>query len=103
MTTFDYIIMLITYLTIFMPLVLSLLRFINRHANNKTIDAIIKRTEVIVSALENSGLSGKDKKTQAMKSLSDYAKEVGITISPEQMSDYIESAVRALKQVNVNG
>lgn len=83
------------------PVLVQLFQLLLQMTNNKKIQNLSKRAEVIVSALEQSGFTNSEKRSQALHKLSVYAEEVGIQVTPDQVSDYIESAVKFLKLTTV--
>lgn len=83
-----------------LPLVVELTRYFGKKTKNQNIVLLANRAEIIVRALNATDLqlSNPEKKLEAVTRISHYANEVGIKLTPEQASDYIESAVILLKE-----
>lgn len=83
-----------------LPLVVSLTRYVGKKTRNQNIVLLANRAEIIVRALNASSvqLDNPSKKFEAVNKISHYANEVGISLTPEQASDYIESAVTLLNE-----
>lgn len=82
------------------PVMVQLLGFLSAKTHNQKLINLRMRAEIIVEALEQTGLSNAYKKGKAMEKLSEYAKEVGIQVTPDQLDDYIESAVNLVKALS---
>lgn len=81
------------------PVILAVFRLLATQTHNQRMINLAERAKIIVEALEQSGLTNDEKKKEALNKLSYYAKEVGITVTPDQLDDYIESAVRFIKHL----
>lgn len=83
-----------------LPLVVELTRYFGKKTRKQNIVLLANRAEIIVRALNatNIQLTNPEKKLEAVSKISQYANEVGIKLTPEQASDYIESAVILLKE-----
>lgn len=90
---------ILTILVYLLPLVIKLLQLIAAKTNDQHVKNLVDRATVIVSALEQSGLTNEQKKQEAINKLSYYANEANIKVTPDQVDDYIESAVRFLKHM----
>ena len=91
---------ILTTLAVLLPIVIQLVKLIGQKTHNQRLVNLSDRATIIVTALEQSQLDGPAKKQEAMTRLSQYAGEVGIKVTSQQLSDYIESSVNALKQLN---
>jgi hypothetical protein len=79
----------------------SLLRgLIVAKIGESNLERFLKGVEVVVRALEQEGLlrhySGEEKKQMASVLLQDFAKNLGLTLDPEQISLFIEHFVQIL-------
>ncbi|MEG0239503.1 MAG: phage holin, LLH family [Anaerorhabdus sp.] len=81
------------------PVVIKLVNLIATKTHSQRLQNLAKRADLIVAGLEQSGLSNEEKKLEALNKLSKYSKEVGIPVTPDQLDDYIESAVKFLKML----
>lgn len=95
----DDIINIVSIIGLALPVVINLTKYIGAATHNTRISNLASRADIVVKALEQSqALSNEDKKTRAIAALNDYAKEVGIKVSPEQLSQYIDSSVNTIRQ-----
>lgn len=82
------------------PLVVTSAKAIGQFTHNQRLINLSARAEIIVKSLnENHVLQNPQKKEEAMRKLSEYASEVGIKVTADQLSDYIESSIRTLKEI----
>lgn len=81
------------------PVAISASRLIAQKTHSTTLMNLTNRASVIVSALQNSHIDNLDKKELAMNSIANYAKELGVKLTPDQASEYIEDAVRVMNQL----
>lgn len=79
------------------PVIFQVFKLIAQMTNSRKLKNLSERSSIIVAALEQSGYSNEVKKSEAFKKLSLYALEVGIEVTPDQVDDYVESAVKFLK------
>lgn len=87
-------------LSVVAPLGVASFKAIGQFTHNQRLINLSTRAEIIVKSLnENHILQNPQKKEEAMRKLSTYANEVGIKVTTDQLSDYIESSVRALKEI----
>lgn len=93
----------IPILVAMLPLIVKIMRLLTSKTKNQNITNLMDRANIIVNALEQSGFTGDEKKNIAMAKLANYAKEVGINMTGDQLDDYIESAVKFLKSVTNGG
>ena len=89
----------ITMLVALVPIIIKVFIFLSQMSSNKKIQNLSKRATVIVTALETSGLSNDQRKNAALNKLAQYADEVGIKMTGEQLDDYIESAFYFMKEL----
>lgn len=83
------------------PVIIQGMKALGQYTHNKKIINLSSRAEIIVNALNNEHqLSNIDKKNRAMAKLSEYASEVGIKVTGDQIDDYIEAAVQVLKNLD---
>lgn len=81
------------------PVALKFFKLLAASTHNKRLINLATRADIIVQALEQSGLIGEDKKLMAIDKLQQYANETKIKINVQQAEDYIEAAVYAMKQM----
>lgn len=84
------------------PVAVRIAGYVAAKSHNQKLTNLVERSRIIVEGLEQTYMSGDEKKKLAMQKLSNYASEVGIKISEDQIDDYIESAVRFVKIVTGN-
>lgn len=95
----DDIINIVSIIGLALPVVINLTKYIGAATHNTRISNLASRADIVVKALEQSQtMTNEDKKTKAISALNDYAKEVGIKITPEQLSQYIDSSVNTIRQ-----
>ncbi len=82
------------------PLIVSFGKLIAQKTNNQKLTNLIDRANVIVLALEQTQDPAYRKKRVALEKLTIYAKEVGINLTVDQASDYIEHAVAVMNKLN---
>lgn len=92
----DYLVLFISLL----PIIVQLFNLLTAHTHNKRLINLRERANIIVAAMEQSGLSNEQKKQTALDKLAEYANEVNIPVTGDQLDDYIESAVNFLKALN---
>lgn len=82
-----------------LPLIVAITRYVGKKTKNQNIITLTDRADIIVNSLEQFPLELDNigKRNLAIEKLSEYSKEVGIQLSEDQASDYIESAVKYLK------
>lgn len=90
---------LVTILIALSPVIVKVVKLISQKTHNERLKNLSARAEIVVNALEQSGLTSAEKKKNAYDKLSVYAKEVGIPVTGDQLDDYIESAVRIVKSL----
>lgn len=90
---------LITFILALLPIALRLFVYLGQLSSNTKIKNLVERSNVIVSALEKSGLTNEDKKSAALSKLAIYADEVGIKMTRQQLEDYIQSSVMFIKEL----
>lgn len=88
---------ILSIIVLLLPIVVQLFSYIGARTHNQKLVNLSERAKIIVAGLEQSGLQNKEKKQAAMQKLAEYASEVGIKATADQVDDYIESAVRFLK------
>ena len=82
------------------PLIVAFGKLIAQETNNQKLTNLIDRANVIVLALEQTQDPPYRKKRVALEKLTIYAKEVGINLTVDQASDYIEHAVAVMNKLN---
>ena len=82
------------------PLIVAFGKLIAQKTNNQKLTNLIARANVIVLALEQTQDPAYRKKRVALEKLIIYAKEVGINLTVDQASDYIEHAVAVMNKLN---
>ena len=86
-------------IVILIPLVVKALRLISSITTNERIATLTERAAIIVEALEREDINKMAKKNEGVRKLLDLAEELKINLNSEQASDYIESAVTALREI----
>lgn len=82
------------------PILVATVKALGQWTHNQALINLADRAQVIVDSLShNNVLSNSSKKETAMNKLSNYASEVGIKATPDQLDDYIEAAVKTVKEV----
>lgn len=89
---------LVTLIILLAPIVIKLFGLIGHYTSNVRMTTIAERAMIIVAALEDTNLLGEDRYTVAYERLSNYAKEVNISLTPEQVQDHIEGALTLLRK-----
>lgn len=93
----DVLSVLIALAPILIPLLVKIIGYIAQLSNNQKLVNLHSRANIIVEAMEQSGLANDQKKRKAMEKLAYYADEVGIAVTVDQLDDYIESAYTLFK------
>lgn len=89
---------IVTLLLLVAPITLQLAKNIAQHTHSKKMQNLVDRASIIVNALDrNDQLTNEAKKKAALVSLAGYASEVGIKVSSDQLSQYIENAVALIR------
>ena len=88
---------ILTIIIALLPIGLQVFKLLTAKTHNTRLKNLRDRADVIVTGLERADLINEDKKQIALLKLQNYAKEVGIKVTPDQMDDYIESAYTFLK------
>lgn len=77
--------------------------YVKAHFTDKQIDMGSKIASIVVNAVEQLAASKQidlnQKKEEAVAMLSEYAKKVGLKLSPEQINALIEEAVKTMKEM----
>jgi len=95
----ENVINLLVALSVILPIVVQLVKYIGTLTNNKKVLTLADRAMIIVSSLDSLGIANEAKKQEALGKLTNFANEVGINLSLSQAEDYIESAVQALRRL----
>lgn len=99
----DDIVNVITIIGLALPVITSLTKTLAQITHNKAFINLSNKADVIVRALEqNDQLSSDAKKERAVKALTEYANELGIKVTDNQVSAYIESSVNVVKTDSSN-
>lgn len=86
----NFIILVFTLL----PIVIRLVKYLGVVTKNKSLETLAEQATTIVKAIEQSGILGSaNKKDIATRQLTEMAKSLGITLSADQISAFIEQAV----------
>ena len=91
---------ILTIVVVLFPIGVQVFSLIAQKSHNQKLVNLSARAMIIVNALEQSGLESADKKKEAMSKLALYASQVGIKVTDQQLSDYIEASVLALKNIS---
>lgn len=94
---FKNIIEVLTILIPLLPIIFKVFQLLTAKTHNQRLKNLSQRSQVIVEGLERANLTNDEKKHLALIKLSNYAKEVNIKVSADQMDDYIEAAVTFVK------
>jgi hypothetical protein len=95
----DKIINIVTLVIFVAPVVLELIKYLGTVTNNKAVTVLAERAMIIVSSLDNALVPNSEKKRAALDKLLVFAKEIKINLTADQAEDYIEDAVRVLRQL----
>lgn len=97
----DDIVNIVSLIGLALPIVINLTKFIGASTHNKRLTNLANRADIVVKALDQSAeLSNDDKKAHAVEALYDYANEVGIKVTKEQLGQYVEASVNAARKQN---
>lgn len=88
---------ILTILLVLLPPAVQIASALAQKSHSAKFQNLMQRANVIVQALEQSGLTNDEKKQEGLKKISNYATEVGIKLTADQADDYIEAAVRFMK------
>nr|DAW82484.1 MAG TPA: holin [Caudoviricetes sp.] len=97
--TVDKIINIVTLIVFVAPIVLELVKYLGAATHNKSVTTLAERAMIIVSALDNMLMPNTDKKREALDKLLSFAKETNVNLTAAQAEDYIEHAVRVLREL----
>lgn len=97
--TIDKIINLITLIVFVAPVVLELVKYLGAATHNKSVITLAERSMIIVSSLENALIPNSEKKQEALSKLLSFANETKVNLTAAQAEDYIEHAVRILREL----
>ena len=95
----ENVINLLVALSVILPVVVELIKYIGALTNNKKVSTLADRAMIIVSSLDSLGIANEAKKQEALGKLTSFANETGIRLSITQAEDYIEHAVQALRRL----
>lgn len=98
MNIINSIVTAVTFIVTIGPLVIAGVKYIGIKTKSRQIVAIADRAAIIVSALDNLDIENKDKQATAISKLVSVANELSIPLTNEQANDYIEDAVRVMRQ-----
>lgn len=91
---------IITIVVFVAPIVVQGFKWIGHKTHNQMIINLSERAHIIVSSLDQShAMSNSQKKDVALNKLSDYASEVGIKVTSNQLHDYIEASVNFIRSL----
>jgi hypothetical protein len=97
--TVDKIINIVTLIVFVAPIVLELVKYLGAATHNKSVTTLAERAMIIVSALDNMLMPNTEKKREALDKLLSFAKETNVNLTAAQAEDYIEHAVRVLRDL----
>ncbi len=97
--TVDKIINIVTLIVFVAPIVLELVKYLGAATHNKSVTTLAERAMIIVSALDNMLMTNTEKKREALDKLLSFAKETNVNLTAAQAEDYIEHAVRVLREL----
>ncbi len=84
------------------PLVIQVTKLVAQKRRYQNLLNLATRAEIVVHSLEQTNLAGPDKQLEAIKKLTSYANEVGISLNERQALDYIDNAVKLMKDMQTN-
>lgn len=93
----DTIIQTVLIIIALAPLIVSGGTYLAQKTHNAKMINFLKRVQIAVDALNATDLAGKDKQAAAVAKGLTYAKEIGFTITKDQVTDYVEAAVKVMK------
>lgn len=82
----------VTLIKVLGPVTVKLARFFGLKSHNQALLNLSARAEIIVNSLKSMDIPGQDKKTSGIEALVKYASEIGINLTADQASDYIQDA-----------
>lgn len=92
-----------TLILTLVPIIYNVIKLLSLTTNNQAIDILYKRATIIVEGLEQlRELTPQDKKREAVNKLVNFATELGINITSDQVDDYIEQSVYEMNKVKRN-
>lgn len=90
---------IVTIVIMLAPIGVQIFKLVAAKTHNTRLKNLSDRAEIIVTALDQSSLGNKERKSVAAAKLEAYAKEVGIKVNADQIDDYIESAVNVIRNL----
>lgn len=97
--TVDKLIEIVTLIVFVAPVVLELVKYLGAATHNKSVTTLADRAMIIVSSLDAMLMPNADKKREALNKLLSFAKETKVSLTADQAEDYIEHAVRVLREL----
>nr|DAR78772.1 MAG TPA: holin [Caudoviricetes sp.] len=97
--TVDKLIEIVTLIVFVAPIVLELVKYLGAATHNKSVTTLADRAMIIVSSLDAMLMPNADKKREALNKLLSFAKETKVSLTADQAEDYIEHAVRVLREL----
>lgn len=97
--TVDKLIEIVTLIVFVAPIVLELVKYLGAATHNKSVTTLADRAMIIVSSLDAMLIPNADKKREALNKLLSFAKETKVNLTADQAEDYIEHAVRVLREL----
>lgn len=97
--TVDKLIEIVTLIVFVAPIVLELVKYLGAATHNKLVTTLADRAMIIVSSLDAMLMPNADKKREALNKLLSFAKETKVSLTADQAEDYIEHAVRVLREL----
>lgn len=97
--TIEKILDIVTLVIFVAPVVLELVKYLGAATHNKSVTTLADRAMIIVSSLDKALIPNSEKKREALDKLLGFAKETKVNLTAEQAEDYIEHAVRVLREL----
>lgn len=97
--TIEKILDIVTLVIFVAPVVLELVKYLGAATHNKSVTTLADRAMIIVSSLDKVLIPNSEKKREALDKLLGFAKETKVHLTAEQAEDYIEHAVRVLREL----
>lgn len=92
---------IVTVIISLLPIATAVAHLISAKTRSQRVKVLADRAEVITRSLDQDLNKDNDEKHSAgCVKLIEYASEVGIKITPEQASDYINATVNAIRQAS---
>ncbi len=89
---------IILALSPFFPLIVAGIKYYGTKTKNNNMVNLANRADIIVKGLDKLPLNNPQKRTDGVDKLVTYANEIGVALTTDQATDYINAAVLELRQ-----